>query len=55
MDNLNGSTRQPAYSDFSTTNITDGLVRFFHDNSINAPAYQLAVSNGVITSPHKRL
>ncbi len=36
---------------FQQQNITDGLVRFIHDNSINAPAYQLAVSNGVITSP----
>ena len=36
---------------FQQQNITDGLVRFIHDNSINAPSYQLAVSNGVITTP----
>ena len=36
---------------FQQQNITGGLVRFIHDNSINAPAYQLAVSNGLITSP----
>ena len=29
---------------FQQQNITDGLVRFIHDNSINAPSYQLAVS-----------
>ena len=26
-------------------------MRFVHDNSVNAPCYQVAVSNGVATSP----
>ncbi len=36
---------------FQQQNITDSLVRFVHDNSVNAPSYQLAVTNGVITTP----
>ncbi len=36
---------------FQQQNITDGLVLFVHDNSVNAPRYQVAVSNGIATSP----
>ena len=36
---------------FQQQNIIDGLVCFVHDNSVNAPSYQLAVTNGVITTP----
>ena len=36
---------------FQQQNITDGLVRFIHDQSLYAPAYQIAVSNGAITTP----
>ena len=36
---------------FQQQNITDGFVRFIHDQSLYAPAYQIAVSNGAITTP----
>ena len=36
---------------FQQQNITDGLVRFIHDQSLYAPSYQIAVSNGAITIP----
>ncbi len=35
---------------FQQKNITDGIVYFIHDNSIDAPYYQVAVSNGIVTS-----
>ena len=36
---------------FQQQNITDDLVRFIHDQSIYAPSYQIAVSNGAIMTP----
>ncbi len=36
---------------FQQQNITDGCVRFIHDQSINAPYYQIEVSNGTISTP----
>ncbi len=35
---------------FQQQNITDGVVRFVHDNSQSAPNYQVAVSNGTLTT-----
>ncbi len=37
--------------DFYQQNITDGLIQFTHDNSLNAPTYQVSVSDGRITMP----
>ena len=35
---------------FQQQNITDGVVRFVHDNSPSAPGYRVAVSNGTLTT-----
>ncbi len=36
---------------FQQQNITDGIVQFVHDNTTSAPSYQVAVSNGTLTTP----
>ena len=36
---------------FQQQNITDGVVRFIHDDTENAPSYRVAVSNGTLSSP----
>ena len=38
---------------FQQQNITDGIVRFTHDNTISAPSYLVAVSNGTLTTPEQ--
>ena len=35
---------------FQQQNVTDGVVRFVHDNSPSAPGYRVAVSNGTLTT-----
>ncbi len=35
---------------FQQQNISDGVVQFIHDNSPSAPSYQVAVSNGTLTT-----
>ena len=35
---------------FQQQNITDGVVQFIHDNTINAPGYRVAVSDGTLTT-----
>ncbi len=36
---------------FQQQNITDHIVQFVHDNTVSAPSYRVAVSNGTLTSP----
>ncbi len=50
------SARNQSILIFQQQNITDGVVRFVHDNSPSVPSYEVAVSNGTLTtSPQSAL
>ncbi len=44
------SAPNQSISIFQQQNITDGVMRFVHDNSPTAPGYRVAVSNGTFTT-----
>ena len=44
------STPNQSISIFQQQNITDGVVRFVHDNLPTAPSYRVAVNNGAFTT-----
>lgn len=51
----NGEFRKGGFavSQFTLKDVEDGLVTFVHDNSVNAPIFSVAVSDGIISSAAK--
>lgn len=51
----NGEFRKGGFAitQFTLQDVQDGLVTFVHDNSVNAPAFNVAVSDGTISSSAK--
>ena len=51
----NGEFRKGGFAitQFTLKDVQDGLVTFVHDNSVNAPTFNVAVSDGVISSAAK--
>jgi len=51
----NGEFRKggSAVTQFTLKDVQDGLVTFVHDNSVNAPSFNVAVSDGAISSAAK--
>jgi hypothetical protein len=51
----NGEFRKGGFviSQFTLKDVQDGLVTFVHDNSVNAPTFNVAVSDGTISSSAK--
>ena len=51
----NGEFRKGGFAitQFTLKDVQDGLVTFVHDNSVNAPTFNVAVSDGIISSAAK--
>lgn len=51
----NGEFRKGGFavSQFTLKDVEDGLITFVHDNSVNAPTFSVAVSDGIISSAAK--
>ena len=51
----NGEFRKGGFAitQFTLQDVQDGLVTFVHDNSVNAPAFNVVVSDGIISSATK--